>query len=244
MESEHVRLVTIPFSHYCEKARWALDRANVRYQEDGYLPMLAWVPALRAGGKRTVPVLVTPDGAVSDSTEILRWADRKGGLDTLWTCEECAKLEEEFDRYLGPAARRVAYDAMLGNRKALAAMLGAAPRWQARLAKATLPAMVALVRRGLRIEPATVARSREKLDSIFADVATRLADGRKYLTGARFSAADLTFAALAAPVVAPPGYDRWLPPTETWSEPMHALVDHYRATPAGAFALRVYRDHR
>ena len=27
------QLVTIPFSHYCEKARWALDLAQIPYRE-------------------------------------------------------------------------------------------------------------------------------------------------------------------------------------------------------------------
>ncbi|MCW3023116.1 MAG: Glutathione S-transferase family protein, partial [Conexibacter sp.] len=33
-------LVTIPISHYCEKARWALDRAGVAYEERRHLPAL------------------------------------------------------------------------------------------------------------------------------------------------------------------------------------------------------------
>ena len=30
-------LITIPISHYCEKARWALDRAGVAYRERAHL---------------------------------------------------------------------------------------------------------------------------------------------------------------------------------------------------------------
>ena len=29
-----LRLVTIPISHYCEKARWALERAGIAYREE------------------------------------------------------------------------------------------------------------------------------------------------------------------------------------------------------------------
>ena len=28
-------LVTIPFSHFCEKARWSLDAAGIAYPEEG-----------------------------------------------------------------------------------------------------------------------------------------------------------------------------------------------------------------
>ena len=31
------RLVTIPISHYCEKARWALDRAGLDYREERHV---------------------------------------------------------------------------------------------------------------------------------------------------------------------------------------------------------------
>ena len=73
------RLVTIPFSHYCEKARWALARAGVDFVEDGHLPIYAYLALRRAGAGRTVPALITSDGAVvADSTDILRWCDAHG----------------------------------------------------------------------------------------------------------------------------------------------------------------------
>jgi glutathione S-transferase len=239
-------LVTIPFSHFCEKARWALDRAGLHYREDGYLPMLSWLPALRAGGRRQVPVLRAPGGAVSDSTDILRWVDRQPGVTPLFPAgdDEVAGLEESFDRSLGPHARRLGYSALLPQRPAVAALLDGAPRWQARLARPALPLITRLIRRGLRVEPVAVERSRQRIDEIFAEIGARLADGRRYLTGDRFTAADLTFAALAAPLVAPPGYDRYLPPAETWSDAMREMIDARRATPAGAFVLRMYRDER
>ena len=55
------RLVTIPYSHYCEKARWALERGRAAFVEETHAPLFAWRGALRAGGRRTVPVLVTEE---------------------------------------------------------------------------------------------------------------------------------------------------------------------------------------
>ena len=31
------RLLTIPISHYCEKARWALERAGLAYREERHV---------------------------------------------------------------------------------------------------------------------------------------------------------------------------------------------------------------
>ena len=70
-----VRLVTIPISHYCEKARWALERAGIPYREERHVQGIHRVAARRAGGGHTVPVLVTPEGALGESEDILRWVD-------------------------------------------------------------------------------------------------------------------------------------------------------------------------
>jgi glutathione S-transferase len=61
--------------------------------------------------------------------------------------------------------------------------------------------------------------------------------------GDRFSAADLTFAALAAPMVLPTEHPFPLP-VALLSPSMHALVREFREHPAGAFALRVYAEQR
>ena len=54
-------LITIPISHYCEKARWGLDRAGVGYREQAHLQLIHWLAVRRAGGGTTVPVLVCGD---------------------------------------------------------------------------------------------------------------------------------------------------------------------------------------
>ena len=73
-ETPH-RLVTIPMSHYCEKARWALERAQIPYREDPHLQAIHWAHVWRAGRGRTAPVLVTDDVVLTESTDILRWVD-------------------------------------------------------------------------------------------------------------------------------------------------------------------------
>jgi glutathione S-transferase len=242
------RLITIPFSHYCEKARWALARAGVDFVEDGHLPIYAYLALRRAGAGRTVPALVTADGAViADSTDILRWCDAHGAAAPLAPADlpAAAALEDDFDRHLGPAARRLGYFHLLPSKPAFAELLalGGVPGWQARSGRLARPVVTRLIKRGLRIDAAGAARSREVIDRTFATVADLLADGRRYLCGDRFTAADLTFAALAAPVLMPDAYATAYMPA---SQPpaFRALVDELRATPAGAFGLRVYADHR
>jgi glutathione S-transferase len=243
-----LRLITIRFSHFCDKARWALDRAGLAYREEPHVPLLAWRATFANGGKRTVPVLVTPDGTLSDSTDILHWVDSQGLAPPLFPDgvegDEVAALEEELDERLGPASRRVAYFHVLPQTKMMRRMLpGSAPRWEGRLASATMPLMTRALKRGLRIDEAGAARSREVLDEVFASVSDRLSSGRRYLIGDRFTAADLTFAALAAPVLLPPAYVDVLGVYEV-PDSMTALVEYLRSTPAGQLGMRLYAEER
>jgi glutathione S-transferase len=90
-------------------------------------------------------------------------------------------------------------------------------------------------------------RSRDDVLAEFDEVSARLADGRPYLLGDRFSAADLSFAALGsvAMLVQPDeGYGCWLPPRTRIDPDFAALGDQLRATPAGQFVLRMFAEER
>ena len=239
------RFITIPFSHYCEKARWALDRSGIDYIEEPHVPGFSGIAARRAGGKRSVPVLAIGDGTVlSDSTDILRWVDRNSGGPQLFANAAAAALEDDFDLRLGPAARRVAYQPLLAWPQLPNVLFSRAPRWEMQLRPVLGKLLVRGIRSGLRIDDAGVARSKIVIDEIFAKVEALLADGRRYLTGNSFTAADLTFAALAAPLVWPDGYAKKFDNTYELPADVLAMFDHYRATVAGAFILRMYDEHR
>jgi len=245
------RLITIPPSHYCEKARWALDLAGVAYVEERYPPILHYPACRRAGGGRTTPVLVTDLGVFADSTDILEFIDsrysdsfRPYPTDSVQRAG-VTELEELFDTKLGPHSRRLAYFHLLPDRKLLKASLLAGVRRRDRtIFLALLPLMRALMRRGMRIDRASAERSLERVREVFRTVGQRLASGRDYLVGGCFSAADLSFAALAAPLLLPRGYGAPLPTLAELPAELLPLIDELRSSPAGDFGLRLYRDHR
>jgi glutathione S-transferase len=84
------------------------------------------------------------------------------------------------------------------------------------------------------------ARGRREFDF----VAELLADGRPFLCGEHFSAADLTFAALSASVIVPPEYGVPLPQPDVLSPGMAALVQRAREHPAGRYGLTLFAEHR
>lgn len=246
-------LITIPFSHYCEKARWGLDRAGALYVERGYLPLIH-VPFVKAaGGARTVPVLATREGVIGDSTSILRWCDTHTvapGVKALWPehaahAEEVSRWEDAFDTTVGVDARRLAYGHVLDDRAYMDGLVArVVPRWQQRVFGWVRPFAIAGIRRGLRINDEGVARSLARLEATFVAVGVALSDGRRYLVGGRFTAADLTFAALSTPVLLPPELAHYYGAREAVPEAFGALVDRLRATPAGSYALRLYAEDR
>ena len=245
------RLVTIWNSHYCEKARWALDRVGVPYVEEAHAPLFHVVPVKRAGGRRSTPVLVIEGQVLPDSTDILRWldahADRPGTLFGASPDEasEVLDLEERFDEDLGPHTRRYAYFLILPEKRfALRSLEGNVPWHEVKLADALYPAARAIMARGMRIDRPGFERSARKIDQVFGSVAKRLEDGRRYLVGDGFTAADLTFAALAAPVVLPPEYPARLPTVDELPEEGRRQITAWRESRAGQFALRVYREER
>ena len=244
-------LITIPISHYCEKARWALDRAGVAYREEAHLQVIHRLAVRRAGGGTTVPVLVCGDRVLADSEDILDEADVRAPADRRLfpddpaAAEEVRALERDFDENLGPDGRRWMYYEMRARRDlAVAYGCTGVPGWQRRSLPFTYPLVIRMVNRYLDIDAETAAQSASGVRSVFDAVAERLGDGRQYLCGDRFTAADLTFAALAASVLMPPEYGVPLPQPDELPAGLAAAVRELRAHPAGAFALRMFRDER
>ena len=244
-------LITIPISHYCEKARWALDRTGVRYREQAHLQLVHWLAARRAGGGTTVPVLVCGDRVLADSADIVDAADanappgRRLYPHDPGAAAEVRSLQRDFDTNLGPHGRRWMYNEMRGRRDlAIAYACTGVPPWERRMLALAYPAIVRVIDRFLDITAATAAQSEAQVRLVFDTVAERLRDERPYLCGDRFTAADLTFAALAASVLMPPEYGVPLPQPEELPVPMAAVVRELRGHPAGGYALAMFRNER
>jgi glutathione S-transferase len=245
------RLITIPISHYCERARWALDYAGIPFREQAYAPLFHLVPVRRAGGRRTTPVLLTPTETLCDSGAIVRYADAHAPSNRrLYPTDPEPRarhdaLELECAEKLGPATRRLAYFYLLQDRrrslKTIGHRLGPAQRLALSVAR---PVVSWAIARQLQVTAEGAEHSRKAIQALFAKVGELLVDGRRYLSGEQFSAVDLTFAAMAAPVLAPPEYGVPLPRPHTLPREVASLIEEFRATPAGRFALRMFAEHR
>ena len=251
-----LRLITIPISHYCEKARWALDRAAIGYREERHVQGIHRIAARRAGGGLTVPVLVTPEGPIGESAEILRWVDKRtepsrrlfgGAAAPEQERREVDELCRRFDERLGPAGRRLIYVHMFKpDQRELMLRFNnqGVPAWEDRALRVGMPLAKLLVSRVLDIRPGVEVQDEALVWREYDHVGEILADGRPYLCGSSFTAADLTFAALSAPLVMPPGYGVELPQPEILPPATASIVLRAREHPAGAHALRMYAEQR
>ena len=71
-----------------------------------------------------------------------------------------------------------------------------------------------------------------------------MAKDKKYLFGDRFSAADLKFAALSAPLFSPKNHP--FTPSKVDGIPIEVLsvVKEFQSSPAGEYALNLYKEKR
>jgi glutathione S-transferase len=247
--SQIPRLITIAISHYCEKVRWALDWLNLPYQEESHAPPFHRKYTRLYNGT-TVPVLATQDRNFVDSTEILHYLDSISSDKRLYPSdrqlrEEVDSLEELFDTQLGINSRRLGYSFLLKKPLIVPTFLGINTPWIEKIGCAiAFPITLQRIKKIYEITPENATKSLEEIREVFRIVERKLAQGNKYLVGDNFSAADLTFAALASPLIRPKNHPFYSPKMSNVSKELAAIVLEFRTTLAGEFALRLYREHR
>ena len=244
-------LVTIGPSHYCEKARWALDRLGIAFREEKHAPVTHFPALMRRRAGFTTPVLVIDGRAIGDSTAILRH------LDTLAPPElrlfpddpaerlQASALESFFDEELAPETRRWVYSWALEDHGLLFTTFDPGlSRREAAVFHRFAGVAGWAVRQRLMMGSDARDRSLARIREVFRLVDTMLEDGRTRLVGDRFTVADLALAALGAPAVLPPAYGSPLPTLDELPPGMVRCVEDFRETATGRLILRLYEEER
>jgi glutathione S-transferase len=235
------------YSHYNDKARWALDFKGIPHVRRSLLPGPHAPRVLWMTGQKAVPVLVIDGKAIADSTRIIEAVEEMQPDPPLYPRDALDRaralaLEEFFDEELGPHIRRTWFYEIMPDADFTAAQLtmgwGATTR---RLYRAAYPVVSTIMRADMRINAAGAAAGRTKVQAALDRVAAELQPSG-YLVGTEFSVADLTAAALLSPVVMPPEFPYPL------ITPLPESAARYRASlqthPAFQWAADIYRKHR
>jgi len=195
-------------SHYNEKARWALDYKHVPHVRHAALPGRHQGIARKLSGGRTLPVLVLDGEGIGDSTRIIAALEHRHPEPPLYPADpgerrRALELEDYFDEQLGPHTRLLALHHMLPQAAlflgAFFPDLGGPSRLGAR---AAFPLLRRRVTADFGVNQESVERAFDQLRAAGDRLRAELHPSG-YLVGDRFTVADLTLAALLAPLVAP-----------------------------------------
>jgi glutathione S-transferase len=201
------QLITFGISHYCEKARWALDWLGVDYDEIVCPPGWNIVLAKLHGAKDTkVPFLVDGKRVIEGSGAILDWAeDQAQDSSRRLTFPGALEIERRADEGIGLYARRLFYAETLPEAPHVikAGFFANYSPLHRLIGYITWPLTPRIIMMKYEIRPGAAQESRAKLNEELDWLDSLLADGRQYLAGDRFSRADITVASLLAPLVPP-----------------------------------------
>jgi len=201
-------LYQFQFSHYCEKARWALDHKGVPYVCRNLVPGPHKKVTRALAPRSCVPILVIDGTILQDSTAIItaldeRFPDRRLTPRAAPEAQDALAWEEYLDEEVGVTLRQWFYFHTLPDReRALRFLLDGAPWYGRPLYAVIFPKVRAAMVDLMQINAASACQSEERLRAGLARLDATLRD-RRFLVGNNFSRADLTACALLSPFVAP-----------------------------------------
>lgn len=237
----------IPLSHFNEKVRWALDHKGIAHRRK-VLGATYLFQAWRATGQGALPILWLDGKAIHDSTRIIAALEARHPERPLYPRDAAAReralaIEDDLDETLGPAIRASIVTPLF--RKDPDVALRVLTTGMPKQAYDTLRPMTRVfpfyyrLRHNIsdaRLEQdrATVAAALDRIE--------QQRQGRAYLVGDGFSVADLTAAALMAPVLQPPEIQ--YPLAVELPGYLREYRDAVRRHPAMQWAAGIYRQHR
>lgn len=243
-------LYLFSISHYCEKARWALEYLGVDHRLRVVAPGQHMRAARKLGLRRgAVPFLDLGGEVIQGSADIVSWAESnaRAGAPALSSDETraaCLEIERRLDAVAGVHTRRFFYsEAVVDDpgsvRPLLTAGLPAAQRLGILLSWRLIRNLMI---RGMDLGPSQREASRDLVDGELGWLESLLSRGGEYLVGDRFTRADLAAASLLSPVALPAGHPAYAglkaPPK------FAADLERWGDRPALAWVREMYARHR
>ena len=208
-------LIVFAISHYCEKARWALEYLGVNYAIKYIAPGVHHQLAKKLGAPgSSLPILVLSGQGdqefIQGSSAIIDWAEANKAADARSLApqinqQQALDMERRLDDVLGVHVRRFYYSEALVDypqsvRPIFTRDLTLLQRW---LVTAAWGGIRKRMIKGMDLGPEQGMQSRELVVTEMEWLDGLLADGRSFLSGDTLSRVDITAASLLAPLVQP-----------------------------------------
>jgi glutathione S-transferase len=248
MPEPRLELLQFPYSHYNEKARWALDVKRVPHARRSLLPGPHAPTILRLTGETTVPVMRFGDEIVAGSARIIDELERRFPEPALYPADAALRrraleIQAWLDDDIGPRVRRGVFAALLQEPAyvcwTFSSERGAPVR---ALYRALFPLTKIVMKRSMGLTgPASVEDAHAGVKRALDFVASE-AGPHGYLVGDAFTVADLTAASLLAPAVMPPDSPMALPLPRPVR--VREWLARWATHPGTAWVRDQYRRHR
>ena len=242
-------LYVFAISHYCEKARWALEYLDIDFEVVYLAPGLHTQLAHELDLKQaSLPILKTGDTTIQGSNNIIDWADNNARNEKTLTPESCSAtcraLEQKLDDVMGVNVRRYFYsEALVEHPETVEPIFTRdLPADQQATIKSIWEMITANMIKGMDLGSEQGDESKIIVDVELTWLEALLADGRAYLAGDHFSRADLTAASLCAPIARaeenPSNKLVVLPPR------FSQVQEQWNDRPALRWVRQMYNQHR
>jgi len=207
MTSNRPVLYVFAISHYCEKARWALDHLGIDYELRHVAPGEHAELAKKLGApKSSVPYLTVDGNVIQGSANIIDWAEAKLQRGQSPFAAACSEIEQRIDDIAGVHVRRYYYSEALVEHPSTVRPIFTRDLPLAKKIMITLA--FGKIRKIMMSRMDLGARQGEESKALLlgelAWVDGLLADGREYLAGDNFSRADIAVASILSPLAVPP----------------------------------------
>ena len=243
-----MKLLVFPHSHYCEKARWALDYKGLDSQVVPIMPGFHIYTVRKYAPETTVPVLLTDDRTVQGSSEIIDFLEKRYPEKSLTPSEEpmrqeCLELEHSMDRKLGESLRRILYSFLLAYPDFIChCFTQSMPKYKQILARLCYFILRHNIYKEFVISAEEVESAKCEFHETMEYLAERL-QGQEYLVGSEFSRADLSIASMLSILIMPKEHSfQWQElPDDT---EVRDFYKKYENHPVHQWAEKIYRKHR
>jgi glutathione S-transferase len=238
-----------PGSHFCEKARWCLDVKSLDYTVRNLVPGLHGRINRRLAGKSSVPLLIDDGRVIHGSSAIASYLEGTYPGPRLLPNDDGLRalvlaLEGYFDGTVGPAARHWIYGQLLRRPGTATRNLfhgySSSARWTGRLLRPFVERRLASMYPPDATSMATVEST--LLEGIERLENTMERDPDHFLVAEMLTLADVSAAALLAPLVGPPN-SPWAD-VGSLTPALLAMRQRLLERPGGQWVLRRYERDR
>lgn len=236
-----------------EISRWVLDINQVLFIEKRYAPRLYLDKVSKLTGKdgfENSPVLVNTDSLIYTSESIIQYFDERIPADRRLFPDDASRAEVQrlFKKYtydLNGYVWQYVYAELLPNKSNGKTLLKKDMPFFTRLKiSMTYSSLKKQLIKQWELEGKDSVVFLVEIQKMFTEVDELLKDGRRYLTGDKFTAADIAFASVVAPVILPEEFGGSITKFNEIDEELRQEIIDLRATPAGQWVLSLYQEER